>query len=472
MPPITVTHTFAKPFNSKRSLQQKGWIATFKNFARILDSRESTYRTGLDIVAFDIPTMGAAAFRNFWNFLEATLECALGTISVITAPYVTAFVGNLFGKFIMPKAENNNISNHLRFAMSELENEQSFIHGIERIEKEEPKDQERISTLHAEMGDIETARKYHNKANEIRRYCLTMKEFCRKHKGTTKLKEMMQNIYKLKRSTILGESFIEGGIWGSFGLTIRAFRKYVLKQERFTGTKGYLSDVESQSIGEGGELNWFQRIAGTFTIFLSPILNAIALAKTKDKNKVKSSQFLSIVDSQLDMTHGVFPKLGLLFSYTSVPKWIGILFTSQGWYERIERLMKLCTVLPSWWMGHRLTNGLIGLRYDNYLAKKYNIKTGILIEPDCRKPENKNGTFFDRFNYYLPEPARIHHVLDRVEGEKSLGDKQKEELINEAKDLHSKTLYGGFALHSFLVWVVNMLVNQITKIRALKAAGR
>lgn len=472
MPPITATHTFAKPVNSKTNLQPNGWIATFKNFARILDSRESTYRTGLDIVAFDIPTMGAAIFRNFWNFLEAALECALGTISVITAPYVTAIMGKMFGTFIMPKTENNNILNHLRFAMSELENEDSFMVGIERIEREEPKDQERISTLFAEGGDVETARKHHNKADEIRRYCLNMKEFCRKYKGTTKLKEMIQNIYKLKRSTILGESFIEGGFWGSFGLIIRAFRKYVLNQERFTGTKGYLSDTESKSIGEGGELNWFQKIGGAFAIFLSPILNTIALANTKDKNKVKKSQFLSIVDSQLDMTHGVFPKLGLLFSYTSVPKWIGILFTSQGWYERIERLMKLCTVLPSWWMGHRLTNGLIGLKYDNYLAKKYNIKTGILIEPNCRKPENKNGTFFDRFNYYLPEPARIHHVLDRVEGEKTLDDKQKAELINEAKDLHAKTLYFGFALHSFLVWVINMAVNQITKIRALKAAGR
>jgi len=204
------------------------------------------------IKELDDSTLYKEANQKYYEISARHLfECAIGTISVITAPHVTAFVGKLLGKSILPKNQHNNILHHLRFSMTELEDEVSFGKGIDRILQEEPHDQERIGTLYGEMGNEKKADSYKLKAEEIRKYCNALKQFYEQNideqnRGTPQLKKLMEDIYKLKRSTILGESFIEGGIWGSFGLTIRAFRKYVLGQERFTGTKGYLSDSESE----------------------------------------------------------------------------------------------------------------------------------------------------------------------------------------------------------------------------------
>lgn len=436
--------------NSVTRSPPSSFIKFAKNFAKIVDSRESTYRVALDITAFDIPTMGAAAFRNIWNFLEASFEALMGTVMVISAPQITAQVGKLFGSFSI-KEDKHNILNYLKFKMSELENENEFEKGIERISKEEPADQRRISKLYAEMEKEEISRKYNTNAENIEKFCNHIKTISDK-------KSLIEKIYKLKRATILGESFVEGGVWGGFGLLMRGFRKYILRQEQFTGTLGYLSEA-------GQELTLFQKVGGTVAIFLSPFLNAITLHKTKDKNTVRQNKFWRVVDSQLDMTHGVFPKLGLLFSYTTLPKWSGIFITAQGGLERVERLLKLCTVIPSWWMGHRVTNGLIALKNDKYLSQKYGVKQGILVEPDSIKEENKKGNIWDKLNYKFPEPARIHHVQEKIEQEDLAPDK-KDNLLKEAQDLHAKSLYTGFALHSFLVWVINMAVNYSTKWRA------
>ena len=436
----TVTRSPAAPF-----------IKFAKNFAKIVDSRESTYRVALDITAFDIPTMAASAFRNIWNFLEASFEALMCTVMVICAPQITTLVGKLFGSFYPDKNDRLDALNYLRFKMSDLENETKFEEGIERIIKEEPADQRRISKLYSEMENEDASRIYKERAENIERFCNNLK-------STNDKKPLLEKIYKLKRATILGESFIEGGVWGSFGLLMRGFRKYILRQEQFTGTLGYLNEA-------GNELSLLQKIGGTLAVFISPFLNAVALLKTKDKNKVRQNKFWSMVDSQLDMTHGVFPKLGLLFSYTTLPKWSGIFITAQGGLERVERLLKLCTVIPSWWMGHRITNGLIALKNDRYLSKEYGVKQGILVDPECIKEENKAGNFWDRLNYKFPEPARIHHVQERIEKE-NLSDDKKDELLKKAQELHATSLYSGFALHSFLVWVINMAVNYSTKWRA------
>ena len=89
--------------SSRLSTLWDSFIKIAKNNAKIIDSRESTYRTALDIVAFDLPTMLAGAFRNFWNFLEATLEAGIGTLMVIGAPQITTFIGNLMGEIFLNK---------------------------------------------------------------------------------------------------------------------------------------------------------------------------------------------------------------------------------------------------------------------------------------------------------------------------------------------------------------------------------
>ena len=426
----------------------------FKDLASIVCSRESTYRTALDITAFDLPTMTADAFRGIKKFLESVFEGLCATVSIGLAPIITTYVGKILAKFVLKDKElEKDAINLLKFNMNELRNYDDFKAAIERIKKEESEDKNFVASLYERTGKIDTANKYKEQAKEIQGFCENFQAS----------EELRKKIYKLKKATIIGESFVEGGFWGSYGLLLRLFRKHVLREDRFTGTKGYASDTESEQLGETGDMNLFQKIVGVACIFISPVINSILLTKAEDDRAVKNSKFLSTVREQIDMTHGVYPKLGLLFTWTSIPKWLGAIITAQGWYERVERILKLLTVLPSWWMGHRVTNGLFAKHADNELAKKYNNEGGILVEPDYLKPINKEDSLMSKLEKRFPEPARIQHVINKTEGNKQLQD--------EAEDKHARCLYKGFAMHSLLVWVINMGVNYITKLRVKHALG-
>ena len=171
----------------------------------------------------------------------------------------------------------------------------------------------------------------------------------------------------------------------------------------------------------------------------------------RNREAVKNSKFLQLCDSGLDMTHGLFPKLGLLFSFTTVPKWIGALATVQGKDELIERIMKLCSVMPSWWLGHRVTNGLLAKAADKSLVKKYGAEAGIMLEKD-------------QLHSMAPDPAKIHHVLEQTEHDP--------ELQKEARSKHAKVLYSGLTLHSLGVLAVSLLINQVTKWRVTNKLGK
>ena len=425
----------------------------WKNFASIVCSRESTYRTGLDLTAFDLPTMGADLLRGPKKLAESTLECLMGTVSVVTAPIVTGLVGKFLSKFILPKEMQKDTLNILKFNMSEVRELDKFKKGLQRINVEETEDKRLISSLYKKGQNKDKSQKFLDDAIQI-------EKFCERFKASETNRKLA---LKLKKATIIGESFIEGGWWGSLGLILRWFRKNILHEERFTGTKGYVSDSESNQIGESGELTMLQKVLGVGSLFVSPIINIFMLNKLDDRKAVEKNRFLKIADEQLDMTHGVYPKIGLLFSYTTLPKWISAISLSQGSFERTERIMKLFTVVSSWWLGHRVTNGLLAKSEDKRLSKEYKVKQGILLEPkDVNEKHSK--TWFDKLTKTFPEPARIHHVL------KSTADNKA--LQNEAEDAHAKCLYKGFALHSGLVLVINLIVNQITKFRALHALGR
>ena len=426
----------------------------YKDFANMVCSRESTYRTALDITAFDAPMMLADVFRGFKKFLESTLEGVTGTVMVVVSPILTGWVGKFIGKFILSKERQKDTLQYLKFSMSELRDYEKFKIAKNRIRSEEVEDKHFIASLYKQANKTKKSEYYETEAENV-------KDFCDRFKPT---EDTMKEIYKFKKATIVGESLVEGGFWGGYGLILRGFRKYILQEDRFTGTKGYVSDEESEQLGESGGLNLFQKVVGVAAMFVSPILNLFLLNKVEDREAVKNSRFLQMVDNNLETTHGVYPKLGLLFTQTTIPKWISIITLSQGWFERIERILKLCTVIPSWWLGHRVTNGTIALNADKELSKKYNVNPGILIEPECLKPAEKNeDTFFERIQKRFPEPAKIHHVLKSTEGE------GKEELHKEAEDLHAECLYKGFALHSLLVFGLNMAVNYSTKLRALWA---
>lgn len=441
-----------KPTNQDSAKKSTGGLWNLlKNYAKIVDSRESVYRIALDLFAFDLPTIAAASTRNWFNFAEASFEAFMGTSSLWLAPMVTAKVGDIASKFLFTKEEQKDAQNMLKFKMTELHDNEASTKDLARIGVEESADQERIAKLYADMGKEKLAKEYTDKANSI-------KDFAKRFKVTDKLRD---KIYKLKKTVILAESFFEGGLWGAMGLLMRGFRKYVLGVNRFTGTMAYLKNKDSKKLGQGDEMTLFQKAVGGICVVLSPILNNFLLKLTKDPKAVKNSKFLSMINEHFDMTHGLFPKLGLLFSYTTLPKWTGLIATAQGWTERIERILKLIFLIGSWWMGHRITNGLLAKAKDKELVKKYGIEPGLMVEPQHVKPKDTKGlSIFDRISYFFPEPARIHHILEK--------SKDNPELQKEASNSHPKILYAGLALHSALVWLMTMFVNKITKMRVIQ----
>ena len=477
--PITNSHPTTSGSILGLKITEKKW-EKLRDFANIVCSRESTYRTALDITAFDIPMMASDMFRGPKKFLESALEGLSGTVMVVIAPIITSIVGKISGGFILPQNMQDDGLHYLKFNMDELKDTSTFKAGLKRIKKEEPQDKNFIATLLHRTGKPEKAKKYKREGNKIIEFCNHIEKLTNEE-----IVEKISYIKKLKNATIIGESFIEGGWWGGFGLVVRGFRKYILKEDRFTGTMNYASDEESAQLGESSDMNFFQKTIGVIAIFISPFLNTFMLSKTNDEDAVKKSKFLSVVKDQYDMTHGVYPKLGLLFSMTTIPKWISVLTTSQGWYERTERLLKLVTVLPSWWLGHRVTNGLFALKADKRFAQKYSTGQGILVEPEFLKQNTNRDNFIERIGKKFPEPARIQHILKAVderekeELQKAQGGNDTEKIKlkydkmrKEVEDLHANCLYKGFALHSLLVWVINMAVNYTTKLRALHALNK
>ncbi len=456
---------------------QKGKWEFFKNLASMVCSRESTYRTALDITAFDFPLMAADIFRGPKKFIETFVEGLSAIVSIGVSPYLNIFIAKFLSKFIiMPSDMQKDTLHYLRFNMSELRDFEIFKEAKNRISREEVEDKNFIASLY-ENRNSKNVSYYKSQAKEI-------EEFCESFEPT---EEKMKLIYKLKKATIIGESFIEGGWWGSFGILMRAFRKHVLGEERFTGTKGYASDAQSKQLGEASELNLFQKIWGGICIFIAPVVNTTLLNKVEDDEAVKNSSFLTKVKGSFDLTHGIYPKLGLLFSITSYPKWLGAIGTAQGNYERVERILKLLTVIPSWWLGHRVTNGLFALSADKEFSKKHSTEQGIFIEPEFLKPNLTTDSFLEKIGKKYPEPARIQHIL------KTIDEREKAELQNvqadnkssieniklkyqkiheEAEDLHARCLYKGFALHSIGVFAINMAVNYITKLRVKLALGQ
>lgn len=61
---------------------------------------------------------------------------------------------------------------------------------------------------------------------------------------------------------VVFESAFEGLMWGGFGLALRWFRKNVIKEGRFTGTKAYLNDSDSKKLGQANELGYWQKLFG------------------------------------------------------------------------------------------------------------------------------------------------------------------------------------------------------------------
>ena len=64
----------------------------YKDLASIVCSRESTYRTALDITAFDFPLMAADIFRGPKKFIETFVEGLSAIVSIGLSPYINILI--------------------------------------------------------------------------------------------------------------------------------------------------------------------------------------------------------------------------------------------------------------------------------------------------------------------------------------------------------------------------------------------
>lgn len=436
MSPISVS------FNpASNGVPRKSFWELARGYAGIIDSRESTYRTFLDLTGYCFPMTLSAATRNIWNFIETGFETLYDAVCVFSTPYITKLNGFICSKFILDKSEQKDYLNYMNFQLPELEDEKTFEEGRKRIASEETHDRERISELFSNMNNQNKAEQYLKQSKEIKQFASSLK-----HSDT-----LREKIYQLKRTVIIGESFLEGALFAGEGLLTRLFRKHVLRQDQFTGTLGYSNDT-SGNFGDSG-FSIIQKLGIGFSFLVAPITNMIFLAKTKDLNKVKNNESLKSINKELDMTHGIFPKLWLLFTFLMTPWLTGKVFTAQDKYELFETFFKNALLIPSWWFGHRVTNGVLARHGDKKLEREFG-KKGVLVEEKIYE-KKENESLWQRLKKACPEPTRIQHVLDKTE--------QDEEFKKKAVELHAKTLYKGFSLHSFLIWVLMMGGNWVTK---------
>ncbi len=429
----------AKPISTNQS-----FTTIAKRYAGVIDSRESTYRTALDVTGFSLPIIVASAFRNVWNFLESVFEGTIDIVMIALAPQVTNLTGKFFGTQILNADEKKDYLKYLYFQMTELDDMKTFQEGLERIKTQETKDKLRIAELYKAAGKNEQAEQYENQAKDTKHFAESF--IC--------TEEKRQKIKQLKKSVIIGQSALEGLLWANKHFFVRVFRKHILGKENFTGTSSYLDE------GNVG-LHPLQKIGIGVSQVISPVTTWFLLNKADSPEKRKESKFFSMVHNQLDMTHGLFPKLGLLFNYLQIPVMLGAVCNAQGKYEIAEKLIRDLNLMGSWWFGHRVTNGLVALNADKKLGKEFG-KKGILVEKDVYEKSNNDG-FWTKLGKNLPEPTRIQHVLDETEGNEKLREK--------AVNAHAKSLYFGFGLHSLLVCLNMMGVAWLTKLRVNSDQG-
>ncbi len=421
-------------FSTEKTSETKLWEKA-RNIAEIVCSRESIFRSALDLTGWEIPMILAALTRNLYSTAEAVYQAVYSLSTMIMTPYFTKWIGHLVGKTILKADEAKDINHYMLFQMHDLDNHDTLMQGLQRIKEEEPEDLGFVATLYKDSKSKEA--RYLEKAKSIKDFANSF----------TLDEGKLERIKKLKRSTIQGASFIEGCLWGSQYLTNRMFRKYILGQNSFTGTINY-DTKDSTKKTDASKLKWWQIVGNIAAMFSSPVINYFLLNKLEDKEAVKKSPWLQTIKNQWDMTHGIFPKLGLMVSFMMIPNSLGMLFSSQGKNEFFENLLTLSTVMQSWWFGHNLTNGSLAQRADIKLVEKFGLDRGILVEPRDA-------------NLLMPEPAKIQHVLRKV--------RHNPKLEKEAREMHAKVLYQGFTLHALLIFGMKMLINQVTKWRVGKA---
>lgn len=429
---------------------------TAKIWAKIFDSRASTYRAIMDLIGADLPTV-LGGMRNIYSFIEQSVEAAESFIMVFAAPKLTSIVAKLIGKTILPEMNQDDIKHHLLFHRAELHDNESFQKAINRIRDEEVDDKQHIGDLYRELGKKDQAQKLDTECDGIKQYCKHFKEKYNSNNlnNVEELEKHRKELLKLKEAVQLGESVVEGGLWGSFGITMRLFRKYILGQDSFTGTKGYANKEEQAKIGDNKGLGFKEWLGAAVGMTISPIINKLVINATRDREKVKSSKWLSFLDHQFDMTHGLYPRLGMMFSFMVIPKWSSVFLTAQGKNELLEKLSKALSMIPLWWLGQKITNGPLAAMRDKEMQEKHGTEPSLLVN----RPNPKEPGIIGMLKHLFPEAQKYYDVYKKLE------HNDNPELKKDAFDKHAKTVYQGLGLHTLMIFSAIMTSQWMTKKR-------
>jgi hypothetical protein len=439
--------------NLSKSIDHSFWDKA-KIWAKIFDSRASTYRAVMDLIGADIPTV-IGGMRNIYSFIESVVEASASFVMVFAAPKITSIVSQILGKFMLDKKEHADISNHLLFHRQELHDDNSYKSAIERVLEEELHDKKHIANLYRELGRDKQARKQDQELEKIDKFYKNFKTRFDHEDISTHRKKIL----RFKEAVQLAESFVEGGIWGSFGITMRLFRKYILKQNSFTGTQGYTTEAERKKLGDDSKIGFKEYLGAIVGMGISPLLNYLVLNATRNRSKLKDNKFLQFLDHQFDMTHGLYPRLGMMFSFMVIPKWSSVFLTAQGRNELIEKFSKAISMIPLWWLGQKITNGPLAAKRDQELHKKHGTKPGILVN----RPDPKEPGFIGFLKHYFPEANKYYDVYKRMA---NISDPALKEKI---MDQHAKTVYQGLGLHTLLIFSAIMISQLMTKLRVKQA---
>lgn len=430
------------PVNAKEQFRD---IAN--KYAGLSSSRPTSSLAWMDLFGCNIPLL-LGGLRNIKSFCEALFETATNTVLMFGTPWLTKKTAQLVADIALNPEEKKDILNYNRFYMTDLENVETLKKAIQRIKEQEIKDQKDQAELYLALG----SQKKHKESLAESQKIL---DFCNRLEPS---EELRKKIYKVKRYIMLSKTAIEGGIYGSSGLVNRFFRKFILGEDRFTGTKGYVTDEQSKELGDSEPLSFKQFLGGAASIFLTPVLNASFLNLTKDFKNTKSNPILKFLQKALDFKHGIYPKKLLLFLSSTVPKWIGLFFTSQGRNELQEKLSLFVLTQPLWWLGDRIAKGPIALLKSKKIESKYGVKDLFI-----NKPEKTSSDLVNKVLNIFPE------VKERNELLKTLESINNPKLTEEALAMDTKTNYEGIGLHSALMSASILGSQFMTKLRAQNA---
>lgn len=395
--------------------------------AGVFNTRESWKRTLLEVTGFELPELAAAILskRPKANLVEILARSLYLTSVTAFDPKINSFFLRIVGKILIPEEYHKDILHIARFQREDLENLETFKEGLNKLKTHEINDQHFL----AKMSLTDTQRDNAvNGAAEI-------KDFTERfvaNEDTLKVARAIKNIGIMSAS-------VAGILYGFMPIF-----NNVIVREKLLGQTGF-TGVDSNHREKFKGFKPIQKFGMAFGMLSGGLVNGVLLPISNMKN----TKFAQQVKKWQDLTHGIYPKLGLLLSGLAVPINISRISASMSGIELFENIMTLSIVATSWAFGHKLTEDQLSKLFNNRLKDRYNLNEDILI-----KTHKSHGSE-EVSSKAFPESSEIQEILEKTQHNK--------DLQRDAIKYHTWRTWLGVTGHSLLVFIARMFMNSITK---------